>query len=207
MIPASAGKRKAGNTGRAGGSKRRQTGGVPSIQALDANEPFTVAIPDKCLSWVLNVLALLTGHDLGPEWHSLVETWLHFEALRRFDKQSKPVLMPRGWPSIVADWIKHACISSFCPHIPDTTAFATMFNNWWHNLQPGWRVREGDEVLQLGISSDWSCLHCSGINSILSTVAALFFWGYTIADADMKDEWDDTIANVLYTLGELIRTA
>ncbi len=108
-------------------------------------------------------------------------------------------------PQAVTDWIRRARLNTYNPQINSVATFAKEFNAWWASLQPAWRTDGGRGVLRRD-GEDWECLRCSGINGLLSVLAALFFWGCAVqkSKAATKSAWLRALDDVSYSITQLL---
>lgn len=153
--------------------------------------------------WVPNALALFRSIALGPEWDALVRDWLHFEEGEGFEGSCK--LGSQHRPPIVADWIKRARKPDFPYEIKNLDKFVNGFNAWWRVLQPTWRLDDASDLLRRD-GEDWGRLRCSGVNGLVSVLAALFFWGSHAqrGAAMLKSRWREALEDVSYAISKLM---
>lgn len=198
---------KHAKTTAAGPSRKRKAeaavDGPNKHQCTAGGHSFAVAVPN---GWASNALEMLTSEDLGPQWHLLLEAWLIFEKERSFNEKAKPWLSSLERPDVVGQWIKQGRCVTWRPDAGGFENFKSEFNSWWRSLQPTWRV-EGGAGLKRDASNNWDRLRCSGINGVLSAIAALFFWAHAGFDNAPSPAWDAAVSDVLYALGMLSRTA
>ena len=193
-------KRKASNPA-GGAAKHRKTGRkgrIASSSNVDAS--VSNAKSTSSPSWVSNATTLFKSTNLGSEWDLLLSTWLEFEERAGFDSSAR--LGAQHRPRAIADWIQRARPATFRPEIKDEKEFAAAFSSWWQNLQPEWRRVENNNGPQE--DEDWDAIRCSGVNGLVSVVAALFFWGSAIQDRPTQTTWLEAVKDVSYVLHQLL---
>lgn len=153
--------------------------------------------------WVPNALTLFRSTPLGLEWDALVRDWLQFEESKGFEGSCK--LGSRHRPPIVADWIKRARKPDFPYEIKNLDKFVNEFNAWWRVLQPAWRLDDVSDLLRRD-GEDWDRLRCSGVNGLVSVLAALFFWGNHAQRGAvvLNSRWLEALEDVSYAISKLI---
>ncbi|SJL00821.1 uncharacterized protein ARMOST_04135 [Armillaria ostoyae] len=181
--------------------KRRKTVGGdsgPGILTVPAgSEVSAPQLPDSVFPhctplWAMQALDTFRSKDFGLEWTSIVNSWVAFQVASDFESKDK--LSPRFRSECVGQWISRGRSQTWRPPyegIDLTRKFQDPFWAWWAHLQPEHRVEDlEDGFTDLGrdvngcpvqihpsMAVDWGCLETrSGINGILSIIAALFFW-------------------------------
>ncbi|KAK0456977.1 hypothetical protein EV421DRAFT_1688622, partial [Armillaria borealis] len=160
--------------------KRRKTvggDGGPGILTVPAgSEVSAPQLPDSVFPhctplWAVQALDTFRSKDFGLEWTSIVNSWVAFQVVSDFESKDK--LSPRFRPECVGQWISRGRSQTWRPPyegIDLTRKFQDLFWAWWAHLQPELQIHPSMAV-------DWGCLETrSGINGILSIIAALFFW-------------------------------
>jgi hypothetical protein len=213
-------KRKGGNVqGEGQNAKRQRKGNSAEDAAVSSSSPATAIIPplptlsslasrlpDNAPTWVPLALEFLESKvpskvsgegwtDLGEKWSHLVSTWLSLEIGAGFSSSTKLGTSKR--PSCISDWIQRARTPTFRPNISDIHKFESNFLAWWTSLQPKWRHHDG-ELLRTG-GNDWEPLRRTGINGLLSVLAALFFWRYAIGKGETA-AWEGSLDDVAWAL-------
>lgn len=74
-------------------------------------------------------------------------------------------------PHEVGTWIKNARKGDVQAVNYDT--FAKLWLQWWANINPKWRERAGDYLLQSSQDGDWTAMAVPGQNGFLSVFATL----------------------------------
>lgn len=138
---------------------------------------------------------MLRSQDLGPEWTALIGLW---EALETSETPPGALskLSAKGRPECIGAWIQRARAPTYRPAIADYKAFASGFEAWWRALQPEWR-RSADGALLRG-KGDFVAVRVTGVNGLLSVLAALFFWG--AASGIQRDSWLEAVEDVAWVL-------
>ncbi|KJA18011.1 hypothetical protein HYPSUDRAFT_205740 [Hypholoma sublateritium FD-334 SS-4] len=196
-------KRKRGADSLPAAKRRKTSNEGPTPSTSGAADTASVDGVGARPSWVVNALNLLRSTPLGPEWDALVRSWLQFEQSEGFKDGRK--LGSRHRPRIVADWIQRARTPKFRPEIKNADKFIDEFDTWWRTLQPAWRLDSASDLLTRD-GDDWGCLRCSGVNGLLSVLAALFFWGCHAQSgaATFKSRWLEALEDVSYAITNLI---
>ena len=128
--------------------------------------------------WLKSALTMLKSEEFGGGWKALVQAWVNFE--RKEGNHPSSVLGSSHRPAAVRDWIQRARSPSYRPAIKSTSEFQATFAKWWESLQPDWRLSASGEVIVSELAGDWGGLRKAGRNGILSVMAALFFWGFSL---------------------------
>jgi hypothetical protein len=132
---------------------------------------------------------------LGVKWSDAVLMWLSVEIKAGFAASTKLGMLKR--PSCISDWIQQARIPTYRPNILDLHKFESDFLAWWTSLQPKWR-HHGSKLLRTG-GNDWEPLRRTGVNGLLSVLAALFFWRYAIGKGETL-VWERSLDDVVWAL-------
>lgn len=137
--------------------------------------------------------------NLGYSWRKLVRAWVAFEIKEAYGCDIAGKLKARNRPTFLKDWIQRAHSTTWRPPTSDMTTIEEDFRKWWTSLQPGWHVHDNGQLDMTRIDGDWSLLRQPGINSFLTILAGLFFWGLAVCgDSVASEEWlhfiDDCIA-------------
>ena len=149
---------------------------------------------EKVPDWFSKSLHLFQSEQLGSVWVSLLKEWKAFEAMKNYQESGR--LPSKGRPAVVDMWIAQARSVTWRPSISHVEGYAGTFKAWWKDLQPEWRVVNGDVDESL-LEGDWSTLMCPGLNGVHSLVAALFYWGIIAAKQDAaKKDWAAATLNV-----------
>ena len=138
------------------------------------NESGSSAMP----GWCDLALTMLQSEEMGPCWSKVVTLWAEFERREQFHSLGN--LPAKGRPSCITDWIQCAHLSTYRPSL-NLSSFPSVFDAWWHSIQPKWRVLDGQELTKDGV--DFEPLRRPGVNGLLSVLAALFFWGVGLGEA------------------------
>lgn len=182
-----------------GQTKARKRSGTSSNAKSDQKKRKTAADSDKP-DWVAKVTSLFESTNLGPEWAALLSGWFKFEEQAGFQDSGK--LGTRRRPRAVSDWIQRARTPTFRPEITDVDEFAADFTAWWQSLQPEWRCSGNGEAAR--DDGDWKDIRRSGVNGLVSVVAALFFWGNAIQPAGDRVDWLEALGDVTYVFEHLV---
>lgn len=125
--------------------------------------------------------------------------WVKFEEDAQFQGDGR--LGARRRPQAIGDWIQRARTPEFRPAIKNVARFAADFSAWWRGLQPEWR-RASSNVGPAG--GDWTHIRRSGVNGLLSVVAALFFWGDIVRGTPARAVWLKAMEDVLFVFEQLL---
>lgn len=177
----------------------RKRSGTSSNAKSDQKKRKTAADGDKP-EWVTKATSLFESTNLGLEWKLLLSRWFKFEEQAGFQDSGK--LGTRRRPRAVADWIQRARTPTFRPEITDFDEFAADFTAWWQSVQPEWRRSGNGEASR--DDGDWEDIRRSGVNGLVSVVAALFFWGNAIQPAGDRVKWVEALGDVTYVFEHLI---
>lgn len=152
--------------------KENDTSNKPSKKPRkNAPPPVDEAAP----AWFTQSYSLFCSEGLGDEWLELLLVWASFEAGESYKELGR--LSSKGRPDVIQMWISRGRSTSWRPSITDTKLYGKVFNTWWANLQPLWRISNNGTInLQL-LDGDWDCLRKPGLNGLQSVIAALFYWG------------------------------
>lgn len=183
-------------------AKKRKTSGKGAIPSTSSDTDTAVNGEDAQPKWVVMALSVLQSTPLGPEWDVLLRNWLQFEQNEGFEGSTK--LGCRHRPPIISDWIRYARKPNFRSEIKNLSNFIREFDAWWRVLQPAWRHDDDTDLLRRD-GEDWECLRCSGVNGLLSVLAALFFWGCHVRESvTFKSRWSEALEDVSYAVSKLL---
>lgn len=182
----------------------------PSVAALSSpisnssSNELDSLVPLSSPVWVTRVVKLFARDDFGAEWRGLVGDWLRYEQATNFVTSRR--LGSKGRPQAVADWIQRARSETFHPTV-NVPKFKADFWNWWSDLQPAWRLVDG-EVSAAGHSSSWDGLSgIKGTNGFVSVLVVLAFWHSGLSSGGVGDatlvEWLGAVNDVHQVIQEL----
>lgn len=196
-------KRKGTANTKPAAKKRRLSDGRPTPSTSGAADASSVNGEGSQPLWVVNALRGFPSTSLGPGWDTLLRNWLQFEQDEGYQDCRR--LGSRNRPRIIADWIQWARKPTFKHEIKNQDIFAEEFNAWWRGLQPAWRIDNASDLLRRD-GDDWTCLRCSGVNGLLSVLAALYFWGCHVQPGTVafKSRWSEALDDVSYAISKLL---
>ena len=173
----------------------------PDIRT-EQHSPSSSATVDP--PWLTSALSMLESEELSGWWKSLVQVWADFE--RKEGNQASSVLGSAHRPAVVRDWIQRARSTLYRPTIKSTSDFQVAFMKWWEGLQPDWRLSTSGEIIASNLKGDWGGLRRAGRNGLLSVIAALFFWGFSLKKVTNADwaGWNMASDDCLRVLNALI---
>lgn len=123
------------------------------------------------------------------------------------------------------EWIQRARKPTYVPNLlagkqqgeSDSVAASAAFDrfrhemkNWWANINPTWRRALGADSfpLQRG-SGDWSHMHKTGKNGLVSVVKCIKWWWEMLEEVDEqsgdRDEWRAAAADVAWTFEQVLQ--
>ncbi|KAJ7280550.1 hypothetical protein C8J57DRAFT_1009016, partial [Mycena rebaudengoi] len=161
--------------------------------------------PAKAPEWFCLARLELTKRDLGPHFHAVLNAWTRIEAASRF-QHAETNLPHKGRPAQVGRWIAaQRGARAANTAVTDLAEYAEQWRTWWGSLQPEWRSREADGLWGIGVSygAEWGELYQWGVNGVLSLLAALYFWGCAVSDAQDVDHmraWELEVQDVGWML-------
>lgn len=150
------------------------------------------------------MFARLDGID--DIWKELVKKWVKLEIRDGYGGTKR--LGATGRPECVKHWIQ--CARPSKPNITaypkliitDFEAYAKEFWGWWGSLQPDFRqankTLEGVLAVEAPAndsSNAWGHIDISGINGLVSVLAALYFWGAPIDQQPSRNYREKQIKN------------
>lgn len=166
--------------------------------------------------WLTEVLSSLVGVDIGPQYNHLIKLLVELEMMHNFNGKNGLRLAKTSRPAEVGKWINTGRRSrSSVVKIADISKYATSWWHWWKSLQPKWRKYDNEGmpigVVPQGEVEDWSGLLVPGVNGLVSVVASLYWWGYTVTMVKGKTKgdgkgWDEAVADCGWVLEQLIST-
>ncbi|KAE9396319.1 hypothetical protein BT96DRAFT_824800 [Gymnopus androsaceus JB14] len=90
-----------------------------------------------------------------------------------------PALAAKNRPPVVGEWIACARAITYKGTNIDPEVYGQGFRGWYAALQPLWRTLSGGGASNTFVEAkgvrDWAKFQCSGKNSLLSVIAALYF--------------------------------
>lgn len=183
----------------AGGSGASARGGGIASSSTSAR-PLTPHT--NAPKWFLSASSMLRSGQFGDSWLEAISTWEEFEAAEGFEGSLKLGTSQR--PAYVSWWIQRARSQVYRPKITNFDEVAAKFKAWWQSLQPDWRVTD-DGALARGEGS-WDALRRPGVNGLLSVMAALFFWAYSVGEENANTAaLELAIEDVSWALQELVK--
>ncbi|KAJ7676722.1 hypothetical protein DFH06DRAFT_1317333 [Mycena polygramma] len=120
-------------------------------------------------------------------------------------------LSPKGRPKQVGAWIANGRLVNGRKRqadvaVPDPTAYALVWQEWWDKLQPAWRKRAKDgrwSVEGRYDGQDWGPLYHWGVNGVLNLVASLCFWGRCVLANQSESDcraWEVAVDDVTWMM-------
>lgn len=97
-------------------------------------------------------------------------------------------------------WFKNGRKYILTPKITNLAKYKASWQNWWHGLQPKWRLREDGIFLQEvpDVGEDWGGLRRGGPNGFFIIVLA-FAWWVEAADGKADDAGlDDALDDITW---------
>lgn len=188
--------------GRSPGALTKRRGGRSTNERTSAASAAPNGIEGAGPAWISSALGMLRAEALGAPWDEIVRLWEAFEVQNGAANVGRIGATRR--PTCVADWIQRARAPAYRPSITNFKKFSSDFFAWWAAIQPDWR-RDGDSAL-LRQSGDMSDISRSGVNGLLSVLAALFFWGTALGEnREVDGDWKAAVEDVDWVLRELLR--
>ncbi|KAJ7810047.1 hypothetical protein B0H13DRAFT_1667752 [Mycena leptocephala] len=167
-------------------------------------------------AWLRESLRVLSYHDLGYHYRSLLETLIRVEERFGFDANPRHGVSTEERPREVHDWIRAGrglrSKKAYDAHVTDVDDYEQRWGIWWDSLQPEWRKKvDGKWKIYDGYESgwDWGTLSSPGQNGCLCLVASLYFWGMAKKDHGTDDgncnagiwgRWDWAVQDVLWMM-------
>ncbi|KAJ7600449.1 hypothetical protein C8J56DRAFT_767136, partial [Mycena floridula] len=139
-----------------------------------------------------------------PFWDDVVQKWHTWEKLFEFVQAGHDKVKLGGArirPMEVEWWTKRKRIPT--PEIRDVAHFGTQWWNWWREVNPVWRRKEGNLLGQDGDGS-WEVLAISGINRLLSPLMCLRWWFGAGGEKDPL--WREAVSDMSWVLDQLIES-
>jgi hypothetical protein len=176
-----------------------------------------VQVPAEAPAWLRDSVADITKVDLGCHFAAVLAALIRLEKAVGYEVGENKKL-PGGKkllrPQIISDWIKggRGQKTKKAPVIGDVDLHVAEWDAWWDGIQPDWRARNthgrwrADGTYE--DNWDWGALDCSGVNGLLSAVAALYFWGVAVrmGPEEKKTRWEQSVLDVVWVLEGLERT-
>ncbi|SJL16402.1 uncharacterized protein ARMOST_19926 [Armillaria ostoyae] len=125
------------------------------------------------------------------------------------------VLLATDWPKWLSHWIQ--CGQKAIPfhELKDLTTMSEEWWKFWKVLQPEWHDIRGVKG-SLGQShheesvrvKDWNELSKHGVNSVVTAVTGLAFWGYLAMGGTrhQKDIWENAVEELKWVLQSMAST-
>ncbi|KAJ6505488.1 hypothetical protein C8R45DRAFT_817264 [Mycena sanguinolenta] len=165
--------------------------------------------PANAPEWFSQAREQVTAKYLGPHFNAVLAAWTRVEAACKFENPAHK-LSPKNRPAMVGTWITGARGKKQAPptvRMEEVPALELDFWKWWGSLQPEWRVKgaNGSWVIGEEYGGEWedALLHW-GVNSTLSVVACLFFWGCAVCESsDLCARWETAVHDVAWILAGL----
>ncbi|KAF9515396.1 hypothetical protein BS47DRAFT_1277967, partial [Hydnum rufescens UP504] len=162
---------------------------------------------DEWPSWLLLQFNLASALSSDKEYLHLLTLWVEIEHTQKYAKKSTSLLPTKHCPPAVQAWIKSARgereRAPKLPEIGPLPAYSKSWLDWWSMAQPNWHKRDEDGRLIMGGSGSWSVLKVGGINSIISFVMSLGWWGHKLTssnDSPASDAWHAEITDMTWVL-------
>ncbi|KAE9383732.1 hypothetical protein BT96DRAFT_791675, partial [Gymnopus androsaceus JB14] len=136
-------------------------------------------VPEDAPAYVKNTLGLCSWVEGDGLWLKVVKAWLRIDQAAGFEPSSKALsrLPTTGRPKEVGKWISYAQSATFRP-VVSLPRFADEFAEWWRSMQPEGRKAIDDTFISMSkpVITDWETVKISGLNGLVSVVAALAWW-------------------------------
>ncbi|KAK7022849.1 SERTA domain-containing protein 3 [Paramarasmius palmivorus] len=140
-----------------------------------------VTCPPNAAQYVQRVVEMVNAIGMDPKLCQIVTYWLSIDGKAHWDVSITDdvpnKLTTKDRPPAVGRWISVARPATFKAKIVDLDQYATKFISWFSECSPEWRQREaGTFMMSRDGGSDWSAIAVTGVNGIVSIVAALAWW-------------------------------
>jgi hypothetical protein len=177
--------------------------------------PQVATMLEDVPEWLVNALAYLMDVYLGCHFTALLTALIRLEVAYGWDTNPTRGLLSTHRPCAVAEWIQggRGKKTKRIVDIRDVEAYGKAWWAWWGLLQPEWRRRDAQGMLQIEEEHGmgWGSLDYEGQNGNLSVVAALYFWGskkqMDVPEkmAEWQAQWELAVQDVCWMLEGLER--
>ncbi|KAJ7731291.1 hypothetical protein B0H14DRAFT_2640073 [Mycena olivaceomarginata] len=144
-------------------------------------------------AWFMDAHGDIIREGLGPHYKMVITVWTQMKQASQF-KQGPMNLLSKWHP-------EHQTWNN--PSGPDPAAYTVEWQGWWDLLRPEWRQKEGDGRWSVmdGYRArgwEWGMLYHWGVNSVLSVITSLYFWGCTVRSSDpvLQASWEAAVGDV-----------
>ncbi|KAJ6533823.1 hypothetical protein DFH09DRAFT_844047, partial [Mycena vulgaris] len=100
-------------------------------------------------------------------------------------------------PKQVGVWVKNARIGT---PVLVIEKFIEEWGVWWMDIQPKWRIRDGELVTD-GTTGSWDALRCPGPNGLLNVLMCLKWWRAALERETMG--WLSALGDVKWVLAQM----
>ncbi|KAJ3766544.1 hypothetical protein FB446DRAFT_653638 [Lentinula raphanica] len=164
------------------------------------------------MAWFPDAFAYLNV-DLGPEFTSLVSSWISLERTSQWRTNPKIRLPTLNRPTLLADWVdkKRYKVKANEPDVMKHCGddFAVGVKTWWASLQPAWRQGSVGDRLSKPSPDGWKSVDKYGLNGWFGILVCLKWWGWNLQHRSKEDkaqgirDWLDTVEDVRYLMDAL----
>ncbi|KAJ7829917.1 hypothetical protein B0H13DRAFT_1655418 [Mycena leptocephala] len=177
--------------------------------------PSVPACPEGAAKWFKSAYEQITAQDLGGSFNTLLSVFLELERSYKLDSGGAGRAgTGRSDGDREERWGQGGAMGNGRgPAIGDLKRFGESWWKWWEELQPSWRVQDGDagkfkrRAYPVALVSNWKTLRAPGQNGVLSVVASLYWWGKKVQIAgedDDRESWAEAVADVEWMLHGLL---
>ncbi|KAJ6458985.1 hypothetical protein C8R45DRAFT_843646 [Mycena sanguinolenta] len=170
---------------------------------------MAIEVPADAQPWLRDSVVDLTKVNLGCLFASGLASLVRLEIVAKYEAVGiKRLPGGKGRPDIIAEWIKGGRGTKMkkAVAVEDVLRFADEWDAWWAGLQPGWRVKDNSGKWHIEEAyeenREWGSLAATGVNGLVSAVAALYFWGVAVrmGTEDQKRRWEASVHDVAWVI-------
>ncbi|KAJ7251185.1 hypothetical protein B0H12DRAFT_993368, partial [Mycena haematopus] len=129
-------------------------------------------------AWFQTSFVEISRERVGAEYDALLSAFVEMEKGFGYAKGTGK-LTTTGRPQQLTEWVRDGRgRTKEMMEIADLAGYENGWWKWWKEMQPRWRVGEGESLLTPAEYGDgWGGL-THGQNGVLSVVATLYWWGH-----------------------------
>ncbi|TRM55187.1 hypothetical protein BD626DRAFT_579200 [Schizophyllum amplum] len=187
------------------GAKRKSTTHDAAQRSADAvPTPEWVAIAHENFGELVNASVDGAAHAV---WRRALDEWLTFEQSQGFEG-NKNLPTGRARPAEIGLWIKSYRVASYTPKLPedagDRAAYVDEYKSamrlWWSKINPKWRARRDELLVDRKNNGSWVEMHFSGVNGLQSLLKGLHWWFTFERHAEGSLAWLEVARDVEWAL-------
>ncbi|KAJ7061134.1 hypothetical protein C8F01DRAFT_987627 [Mycena amicta] len=168
-------------------------------------------LPSNAGSWLTDELwKQFAAEPLGVDWNHLLLALVELESGYNWETSAKGLLTAFR-PKQIGEWVNSGRKADVkYRNVGNEATFGGNWWTWWVTMQPAWReLVDGTPKREMDEGANWGGMVVPGKNGMLSVIAGLYWWGYSMRRQCVRlwARWKDAVRDVVWVLERLTDVA